>query len=81
MDSVSIGWHLEVPRKGTGESILGTRVGELLRDGWSRHVVRVEWAGALTFGNLNFNLRGSSDARHVDHPREGHGIGHCPNGE
>lgn len=76
MGSISIGGHLEVSRKDTGETVLGTCIRELRRDGCGWHVVRIEWTGALAFGMLGFNFRGRSDAGYAGHPWECHGIGH-----
>lgn len=81
MGGVSVGRDLEVPRKGTGKSVLGTCIGELRSDGGSWDMVWVEWAGALTFSKLGVNLGGRSDARHAGHPWECHGVGHCQSGQ
>ena len=73
MDIVSKGGHLEISRTRTGETILGTCVGELGCDGGSRYVVRIERAGVLALCMLGFNLRGRSDARQASYPWECYG--------
>ena len=75
MDIISSGGHLEVPRAGTGESVYGACVGELRRDGGSRHMVWIEWTGGLAFSILGFDIRRGSDARYAGHPWECHGVG------
>lgn len=80
MGSISVSGHLEVPRTGTGESVDGTCIRELRRGWGSRYVVRIKWAGALTFGKLSFNLRDRSDAGHAGHPWECYDIGHYHDG-
>ena len=80
MGSVSVGGHLEISRECTGETVLGACIGELRRDRGSWYVVRIERAGRLAFGELSFNLRGRSDARHAGQPWECRGVGHCHDG-
>ena len=75
MGAVPHGGHLEVPWAGSGETVLGTCIGELGCNRGSWHMVRIEWTGGLAFIMLSRHFRGRFDASHTVQKGECHGMG------